>query len=473
MPPCRPRFIHVIAFALFAASLGVPAPDAISADPLIQQLCDILQHPDAKIDADGLKKRLEDEFEDHFITHIDSLAEGDLTHLTFKLGQLPGSPWTDLIPENTTDGQQAFFQAVKELIENGTIPDHIDEAILAGKSPDRTNALRRAMQLSVEVLLGKRKPENAKAVLVTLVEALPSERIQEAHGHTEKLDREALFLSRNKNLLGQEFKLIAPETKEVYSNRVPDTVQYSGANDRVSRIELVDAQGRVIFESKPSKEKNSATQVDEKKVTLPVLPGAKIRVTLKDGSTFDQAYYDFHPDFPVRPLPTQTAMSKNKLSGGHITGDIENFIATYADLLKPVKIEPPQTFMIVGLGRQKFVLRQYEISFKAANESTKPAVKTTFDTPEAAAAAEKAATDKLKRMRVAKNKGFPSKIINLEIRLQPDPRPNGSIPPWTIESGKRAFLPYELYMKAPQTLNRSSTSFPRPITLKRPYHRKK
>jgi hypothetical protein len=471
MPSCRPRFIPVIAFALLVASLGALAPNAISAEPLIQELCDILRHPEVKIDAEELKRRLEDEFEDNFTTHIDSLAEGDLTYLAFELGNLPGSPWTDLIPEETTPQQQAFFRSVQELIDNETIPDHIDEAIREGKSPDRTNALRRVMNLSVEVLLGKKKPENAKATLAKLIKSLPSERIQEAHEHTEKIDREALFLSCAKKPPYQEFKLINPETKEIQTIYEPNTVQYSGANDRVSRIELIDARGRVIFESKPKKEKNSATQVDEKIVTLPVRPGAKIRVTLKDGSTFDQAYYDFHPNFPVRPLPKLSAMAINKLSGGHITSDIENFIATYSDKLDYVKLLPPQVFRIPGVYGKTFTVRAYELSFSAAPSGTKPATKTTFDTPEAAAAVEKEAVDQLGRKRIPENQGIKSKTVYLNISLPPEPRPDGSMPPWNSETEREAILPYRLYFKNPSDLNRSSTSFAMPIILKRSKNR--
>ena len=471
MPPCRPRLTHVIAFALLAASLGAPAPHAISAEPLIQELCDILRHPDAKIDAEELKRRLEEEFKDNFITHVDSLAEGDLTYLAFELGNLPGSPWTDLIPEKTTPQQQEFFRSVQELIENGSIPDHIDEAIREGESPDRTNALRRAMNLSVEVLMGKRKPENAKETLANLIKALPSERIQEAHGHTEKLDREVLFLSRSQQSKPQEFKLINPLTREIQSTPIRETVQYSGANERVARIELVDSQGRVIYEAKPKKEQNKVTKIDEKHVTLPVISGARIRVTMKSGSTFHQAYFDFSPNFPVRPLPTQRAMANNSLSGGHITSDIENFIATYADKLDYVKINPPQVFRVEGVYGQKFTLRQYELSFSAASQGTKPAIKTTFDTLEAAATIEKAAIDQMHRKRIPKDKGITSKTVKLNISLPPEPRPDGSVPPWNSETEREAILPYRLYIKKPSALNRSSTSFAKPIILKRPKDR--
>ena len=229
----------------------------------------------------------------------------------------------------------------------------------------------------------------------------------------------------------------------------------------------------MIYEAPTKKIKNKTTSLDEKWVTLPVVPDAKIRVTLKDGSTFDQAYFDFSPTSPVRPLPTQRAIAKNLLSGGHITSDIENFIATYSDLLEFVNASTPQVFRVVGTSRQEFTLRQYEFSFKGASPGTKPIIKTTFDTPEIAAAVEKFAVDRLKRRHIAKDQGLPSRTVHLKISLPPDPRPDGSIPPWTNETGRTAYLPYQLYMKSPGTLSRSSTSYPKPIVHKRPYKKTK
>lgn len=465
MPSCRPRFIRAIASALLVASLGAHAPDAISAEPLIQELCDILRHPDAKIDAEELKRRLDEEFEDNFISQIDSLAEGDLSYLALELAELPGSAWTDLIPRNTTPGQRDFFSYVQTLLESGAIPDHVGEAIREGQSPDRIHALQRAINLSVEVLLGKRKPENATKILQNLLKALPSERIHDVRGHTEKIDREALFLKSNPQK--KYFDIIDPQTQQIDRTDFKEYVHYSGESTRVARVELINSQGQVIFQAPLDKELNQVTNIEEKKTILPVVKGAMIRITLTDGSQFHQKYFDFHPNFPVRPL-----IANKKISGGHLTEDIENFIATYSDFLTVVK-SPPQTFMIVGQGRNKFTLRQYEISFRSDSKKPKIFVKTTFDSAEIAAKVEKVALDKLKRIRIPKNKGIPTQTINLEIILRPDPRPDGSIPPWTINGGKRAWLPYVVYLRRPQTLNRSSTSYPKPITLKRPYHRKK
>ena len=453
------------------ASLGAPYPSAISAEPLIQQLCDILRHPDAQITQEELKRRLEDEFEDDFITHIESLADGDLTYLAYELGDLPGSPWADLIPEETTPAQQEFFQSVQKLIDKKVIPDHISEASRAGISSDRTHALRRAIDLSVEVLLGKRKPENAKDSLANITKSLPSERIQDARGHIEKIDREALFLDTSAN--GKTFELIDVETNGVQPTLVPKTVQYSGASEKIDRIEIVDALGRTIHKAPFTEVQNSVTRIEEKHVILPVLGNAKIRVVLKDGSTFHQTYFDFDPAFPLRPLPTKTVMKNNKISGGHITEDLEKFIATYPDLLKVVKKYPPQDFRISGLGLQRFTLHQYELSFRGAAPRARPIIKTTFDTPEAAAAIEEAALSKLGRKRVAKNKSLPTTTVNLNISLPPEPSPDGSKRPWNSETERRAILPYKLYIRNPSALNRSSTSYAMPIVHKRPYRRTK
>ncbi len=471
MPPCRPTFTRAFAIALVVASLGVPTQSAISAEPLIQQLCDILQHPDAKITREELKRRLEDEFEDDFITHINSLADGDLIYLANELGELPGSTWTDLIPEETTPAQQEFFQSVQKLIENRTIPDHISEASRAGVSQDRTNALRRAIDLSIEVLLGKRKPENAKDYLANIIKSLPSERIQDARGHVEKIDREALF--QEINTRGETFELIDAETKVVKPTLVPKTVQYSGASENIDRIEIVDTLGRTIHKAPLTEIQNSVTKIDEKHVILPILTGAKIRVVLKDGSTFHQTYFDFDPAFPIRPLPTKTAVKNNKLSGGHITEDLEKFVATYPDLLEVVKKYPPQDFRISGFGLQRFTLHQYELSFRGAAPRARPIIKTTFDTPEAAAAIEKAALEKIGRKHVAKNKSLPTITVNLNISLPPEPRPDGSKRPWNSETERRAILPYKLYIRNPSALNRSSTSYAMPIVHKRPYRKTK
>ena len=453
----------VIAFSALAA----PGKLARAGEPLYERLCDAILdiaegNPEAarKVRTDLLR----DHLKQNLVQNVEDLARGNLRYLGFTLADEPGQSWANRIPHRTSSAQKGFFKYVEELIDQKIIPDHLDDATLAGESPDRIYALEKVIDLSVDVLMNEMNPARAGNILRKIIAELPAVRIQETRTHTQKLDREKLFLNQNKQ--GQLYKLIDPETGQITETKINESIQYTGRNDEVSRVELVDKDGRLIFKANPNKTKNPHTSVEEKKFTLPVITGAKVRVFKKDGSQVTQPYFEFSPNFPMRPLPTQAAIANNDLSGGHLSEDVEKFIEVYSDLLDPVVKHPPVKFRIPGIPGREFTLRQFEINFKTRASKSERVIKTTLDSQELFDLVVREAIRQIDVTAIPKDQRFKEQNIEVPISIQPDRNPDGSRPPWTINTSIEGVLPITLYLKDPKNPKADNTIYPKPIELK-------
>jgi hypothetical protein len=190
-------------------------------------------------------------------------------------------------------------------------------------------------------------------------------------------------------------------------------------------------------------------------------------VIRKDGSTFTQPYFEFSPDFPMRPVPTQTAISNNDLSGGHISEDVEKFIEVYSDLLSPVVKHPPVKFKIPGVPGREFTLRRFDLSFKDISSKIKgPITKTTLDTQELYDLVVREAIRTIDVRQIPRDQGSYRVDVEIPISVRPDANPDGSRPPWTLNTGKEAVLPISLYLKDPKNPKADNTIYPKPIELK-------
>lgn len=456
-----------LALVLALASLIAPTAPAHAGEPVFERLCDAIldiaeQNPEATQKV--RRELLRDVLEKDLFTHVSDLARGNLRYLGFSLANEPGQSWANRIPYRTSSSQKGFFKYVEGLIQDRILPDDLNTALDEGVSPDRIHALEEALDLSTKVLMNEINPARAGSILRKLIADLPTVRIQDTRPHTQKLDREKLFLNQNKQ--GQVFKLIDPNTGQVTETKINDSILYSGRHDEVSRIELIDNDGQVIFSVTPNKTKNPQTGVEEKKVSVPVIPRAMVRAIKKDGTSVTQNYFEFSPDFPVRPLPTQAAIAKNDLSGGHLSEDIEKFIEVYGDLLEPVVKHPPVKFKIPDVSGKVFTLRRFELSFKGTTAKSGAVTKTTLDSQELYDLVVREATRFMNVNQIPRNQGSFSTDIEIPIAIQPDRNPDGSRPPWTINSSIEGVLPITLYLKDPKNPKADNTIYPKPIELK-------
>ncbi len=459
--------LQTFTFALTFAALGASLESAHASEPLFERLCDALhdiaeQNPEAakEFRTGLLREQLNKDFESQVL----DLSRGNLRYLGFSLAQEPDQAWANRIPHRTSSAQKGFFKYVHELITEGIIPDHLDDAFDASDSPDRVHALKEAIDLSVKVLMNEINPAKAGSLLRAIIADLPTVRIQDTVPHTQKLDREKLFLNQNKQ--GQLYKMMDPSTGQTIERKIQDSIQYSGRHDEISRIDLVNSKGERIFTGSPNKSTNPHTGVEEKKITLPIVPGATIRVTRKDGSTITQPYFEFSPDFPMRPIPTQAAIAKNELSGGHISEDVENFIEVYDDLLEPVVKHPPVKFKIPGVPGREFTLRRFDLSFKGTPSKKGPITKTTLDSQELYDLVVREAIRTIDVRQIPRDQGSYRVDVEIPISVRPDANPDGSRPPWTLNTGKEAVLPISLYLKDPKNPKADNTIYPKPIELK-------
>ena len=456
-----------LTLALALASLIAPTSPAHASEPVFDRLCDAIldiadQNPEAtqKVRRELLREVLEKDL----FTHISDLAQGNLRYLSFSLANEPGQTWANRIPYRTSSSQKGFFKYVEELIQDRILPDDLNAAINAGVSPDRMHALEETLDLSTKVLMNEINPARAGSILRKLIADLPTVRIQDTRPHTQELDREKLFLNQNKQ--GQVFRLIDPKTGQVTETKINDSILYSGRNDEVSRIELVDKDGQVIFSVTPNKTKNPQTGIEEKKVSLPVILGAKVRAIKKDGTSVTQSYFEFSPDFPIRPLPTQAAVAKNDLSGGHLSEDIEKFIEVYSDLLEPVVKHPPMKFKIPDVSGKIFTLRRFDLSFKGTTAKSGAVTKTTLDSQELYDLVIREAIRFMDVNQIPRSKGSYGTDVEIPIAIQPERNPDGSRPPWTINTSIEGVLPITLYLKDPKNSKADNTIYPKPIELK-------
>ncbi len=456
-----------LALTLPLATLVALSHPAHAGEPVFDRLCDAIldiaeQNPEATLKV--RRELLRDVLEKDLFTHVSDLAQGNLRYLGFSLADEPGQSWANRIPYRTSSSQKGFFKYVEELIQDRILPDDLNAAINAGVSPDRMHALEETLDLSTQVLMNEINPARAGSILRKLIADLPTVRIDDTRPHTQKLDREKLFLNQNKQ--GQFFRLIDPKTGQITEAKINDSIQYSGRNDEVSRIELVDKDGQVIFSVTPNKTKNPQTGVEEKKVSLPVILGAKVRSIKKDGTSVTQSYFDFSPDFPIRPLPTQAAIAKNDLSGGHLSEDIEKFIEVYSDLLQPVVKHPPVKFKIPDVSGKIFTLRRFDLSFKGTTAKSGAVTKTTLDSQELYDLVVREAIRFMDVNQIPRNKGSYVTAVEIPIAIQPERNPDGSRPHWTLNTSQEGVLPITLYLKDPKNPKAHNTIYPKPIELK-------
>jgi hypothetical protein len=190
-------------------------------------------------------------------------------------------------------------------------------------------------------------------------------------------------------------------------------------------------------------------------------------VIRKDGSTFTQPYFEFSPDFPMRPVPTQKAIADNDLSGGHISEDVEKFIEVYSDLLEPVVKHPPVKFKIPGVPGREFTLRQFDLSFKDISSKIQgPITKTTLDTQELYDLVVREVIRTLDVKTIPRDQGSYRVDVEIPISVRPNANPDGSRPPWTLNTGIEGVLPVTLYLKDPKNPKADNTIYPKPIELK-------